>query len=87
MKFKTVLTLIIIFLILVIFAQNTQVVEVKIFFWKISMSRIILLPAILLSGFILGYIAAKLNRRSVMQDKLRKCREESSPAGQVHDDK
>jgi len=38
--------------------QNTEVVTLQLFFWKISMSRIILLALTLLIGFGLGYAVA-----------------------------
>ncbi len=71
MKFKTIVVLAIIVLIVIIFIQNTEVVEFKIFFWKLQMSRIILMPGILLVGFIIGYITAKINRRNLMKAKMK----------------
>lgn len=82
MKFKTIMALIIIVLVAVIFIQNTEVVEFKLYFWKIQMSRIILLPAVLLAGFILGYIIAKVNRRHIFKEKMQKMNE-SVPYEQV----
>ncbi len=58
MKTKTVIILILIILFLILLAQNTEVVDFKIYFWKISMSRIIIYPGILITGFIIGYITA-----------------------------
>ena len=46
-------------LLFIILLQNTDVITVKFVFWKISMSRIILLPLVLLIGFIAGFIAGK----------------------------
>jgi uncharacterized integral membrane protein len=43
----------------VILLQNTQVVEMQILFWNVSMSRIILLPLIFLSGLAIGYFWGK----------------------------
>lgn len=63
MKAKTVIILFLIFLFLVILLQNTEVVDFNIYFWKISMSRIILLPFILIMGFIIGFITAKIHRK------------------------
>jgi uncharacterized integral membrane protein len=63
MKVKTIIILILIFLFLIILLQNTEVVGFRIYFWKISMSRIILLPAILVTGFIIGFITAKIHRK------------------------
>ncbi|MDD4294303.1 MAG: LapA family protein [Candidatus Omnitrophica bacterium] len=46
-------------LILIFFLQNTQVVTIRILFWQISMSRIILLGITLLVGMVLGFFVAK----------------------------
>jgi len=78
MKFKTIVVLAIIVLIVIIFIQNTEVVEFKIFFWKLQMSRIILMPGILLTGFIIGYITAKINRRQLMKTKMKKNQDSTS---------
>ncbi len=42
--------------ILVFILQNTEVVTVNFFFWKLEMSRVILILVLLLVGFLLGYI-------------------------------
>lgn len=55
MKPKNVFILIIVILFLIVILQNTEVVTLQLFFWKISMSRIILLALTLLIGFGLGY--------------------------------
>ena len=46
-------------LILVVLLQNTQVVSVRFLFWKLSMSRIILLPLFMLVGFVVGFFVGK----------------------------
>lgn len=71
MKFKTIIVLIIFILVLVIFIQNTEVVEFKVYFWNLQMSRIILYPGILILGFIIGYIVAKINRHKIYKEKLK----------------
>ena len=62
MKIKTYLILTILLLVIIVFVQNTEVVDFKIYFWEISISRIILLPALLVIGFVVGYITAKIHR-------------------------
>lgn len=59
MKFKTIVILAIIILFVIVLLQNTQVTDFKIFFWKFSMSRIILYPLILIIGIIIGFVGAK----------------------------
>ena len=58
MKTKTIIILVLIALFLIILIQNTQVVEVQIFFWKMAMSRIIIIPLLLIMGFVIGYLVA-----------------------------
>jgi len=57
-KTKTIIILVLIALFLIILIQNTQVVEVQIFFWKMAMSRIIIIPLLLIMGFVIGYLVA-----------------------------
>jgi uncharacterized integral membrane protein len=59
-KPKTIVWFAIVVLILIIFFQNTQVVSFRIFFWKISMSQIILIPLTMIIGLVLGYVIGKL---------------------------
>ena len=59
-KPKTIVASVIIILLLIIFFQNTQVVSFRIFFWKISMSQIILIPLTMIIGLALGYVIGKL---------------------------
>ncbi|HUU52606.1 MAG TPA: LapA family protein [Candidatus Heimdallarchaeota archaeon] len=63
MKQKTIIILILIVLAFVILIQNTQVVEVQIFFWKIAMSRIIMIAFMLIVGFALGYLVAMTKKK------------------------
>jgi uncharacterized integral membrane protein len=63
MKPKTIIILLLLLLSLVILIQNTQVVTLHVFFWHITMSRILLIPILILVGFIIGYLAAMLRKR------------------------
>jgi len=63
MKPKTIIILILIILSLIIAIQNIEVVDLQLLFWKISMSRIIFMVFLLLVGFILGYLVAKLVKK------------------------
>lgn len=53
------LVVFLIILALIILSQNTQVVTVHVLFWDLSMSRIILIPFLLLVGFIIGFFVGK----------------------------
>lgn len=63
MKPKTIILLILLLLCLVILIQNTEVVTLQVFFWQIAMSRILLIPVLLLIGFVIGYLAAALRKQ------------------------
>ncbi len=57
-KFIAVLVLIALFLIILI--QNIQPVTLRLFFWKVGMSQIILIPLTMAIGFVVGFIVAKV---------------------------
>lgn len=44
--------------------QNTRVVEVRFLFWKLEMSRALMMFAILGTGAAVGWLLATLRRRS-----------------------
>jgi len=56
---RTKLTVILVLtgVVLLFTLQNTQVVEVQFLFWKLSMSRVLLIFLLLAVGAILGWVA------------------------------
>jgi uncharacterized integral membrane protein len=62
MKPKIVLVIVLLALLLLVLFQNTQEVIFRIFFWKISMSQVILVPLAVFLGFLFGYFVAKAER-------------------------
>jgi len=60
MRSKLIVVLVLIALFLIILIQNTQVVTLRLFFWKVGMSQIILLPLSVAIGFVIGFIVAKV---------------------------
>ena len=63
MKTKVILALVLAVIIVIILIQNTQVVTFRFFFWKISMSQIILVPFAMFIGFLIGFLLAKATGR------------------------
>jgi uncharacterized integral membrane protein len=59
MKTKVLIVLVLIALLAIILFQNTQEVVFRIFFWKIAMSQVILVPLAVVVGFLFGYFIAK----------------------------
>jgi uncharacterized integral membrane protein len=57
-KFIVVLVLIALFLIILI--QNIQPVTLRLFFWKVGMSQIILIPLTMAIGFVVGFVVSKV---------------------------
>jgi uncharacterized integral membrane protein len=77
MKRKLITAAVIVILILILLLQNyqvvTEVVTVRLYFWEISVSQIILIPLTMMVGFVLGFIVAKLtgkNRKIKGKDNL-----------------
>ncbi|MFH1846477.1 MAG: lipopolysaccharide assembly protein LapA domain-containing protein [Candidatus Omnitrophota bacterium] len=62
MKPKNIALVILGVLVLIVLLQNTQVVSVRLLFWELSMSRIILLPLILSIGFIIGVFVGRRSK-------------------------
>ncbi|HLF18362.1 MAG TPA: LapA family protein [Candidatus Omnitrophota bacterium] len=58
-KTKGVFIGIILMLPIILLLQNTQVVTVRFLFWQISMSQIILIPLVLVIGFVVGFLIGK----------------------------
>ena len=64
-KFKTVVIAVVLVLVLVLILQNTQSVETKFLFAKITMPRAFLLMLTFLFGFIAGLLATlRFERKS-----------------------
>ena len=63
MNQKNIIILILIVLAFVVLIQNTQVVEVQMFFWKFAMSRIIMIAFLLIVGFVIGYLVGKAQKK------------------------
>jgi uncharacterized integral membrane protein len=59
-KAKFIITAILAVLFGVLLMQNSQVVSLKLLFWEISMSRIIFFPVLVLIGFVVGFVVAKM---------------------------
>jgi len=70
-KPKTIVVLVLVALFVIILIQNTQVVSLRLFFWKLSLSQIILIPSTILIGFVFGYIVVKITGNTHKKKKAR----------------
>lgn len=58
MKPKLIVILTAILLFLIVLTQNTYVITLRLFFWQISMSQVLLILFTIILGFAAGYITA-----------------------------
>jgi uncharacterized integral membrane protein len=63
MRPKMILLFVVIVLAVVLLLQNTGVTEFNLLFWDLQMSRAILVFIVLVIGFVLGFVVAKLTGR------------------------
>lgn len=59
MRLKIVFFVIVGALFLIVLLQNTRVVSLQLLFWEVSMSRIVLLPLVMVIGFIAGFFVGR----------------------------
>ena len=64
MRVKLVLAAGLALLLVILFAQNYQVVEVRFLFWELAMSRALMLLCVLAIGMVLGWLFTTLGRFS-----------------------
>ncbi len=60
---KIVVVGVLVVLLAILLAQNTQVVTYRFYFWTISVSQVILAPLLAAAGFLLGWLVAALKKR------------------------
>lgn len=70
MKTKTIILIVLGVLLAILFIQNTQVITYRLFFWKIAMSQVILVPVIFFLGFFAGYWLAHFGRRRTRRSTI-----------------
>ncbi|MCK4504953.1 MAG: LapA family protein [Candidatus Aegiribacteria sp.] len=57
MKLKQAAILFLVIVLVIIVVQNSNVADVHLLFWKVSMSMIILIFSVALIGFAIGYLS------------------------------
>ena len=60
-KLITVVVVAILFLIFLM--QNTQMVTLRLYFWKIAISQVVLILLVMLMGFVIGYVFKKWKKK------------------------
>jgi uncharacterized integral membrane protein len=72
---KQVVIAVIVLLLLIVLFQNTAVVTFSFLFWEFSISQILLIPLMLLVGFVVGMLTYSLIARKKRRDKASSDRE------------
>lgn len=67
MKFKTILALIFVALIVLFSIQNSQVIDVKFLFWKLSLSRVLIILGSFGIGILVGILVSM--KRTLLPSK------------------
>ena len=62
MNKKLIVILVLIGLALILIFQNTQSISLNFFFWSLVMPLVILVVTLFALGFVIGFLAAKLER-------------------------
>lgn len=62
MKFKTILAILFVILIIVFSLQNAEVTDVKFFLWKVSASRILIILGSFGVGVLVGFLISAKRR-------------------------
>ena len=76
-RVRTVVILVLVLLALVVIVQNTEVVSVRLLFWDLVMSRIILLALSIAMGVIIGFLVGRPWRRRDKTPRPKRTSEES----------
>ncbi len=64
---KQVIIAVVILLLIVVLLQNTAVVTFRFLFWQVAISQILLIPLMLLIGFVVGMLTYSLIARKKRQ--------------------
>lgn len=65
---KNIIIGIIVVLVLIILIQNTQVVILRLLFWKVRMSQIVLVPLTFILGFVIGYFSRTVKNKNKLKN-------------------
>jgi uncharacterized integral membrane protein len=60
---RIVLPMILALLFVIVLFQNTDVVTLRVLFWELGMSQVILIPGVMAIGFVLGYLVGRWTGR------------------------
>lgn len=61
---KVIAIVVVSILALIILLQNLQTVTFRLFFWKVEVSQLLLVLLMLIIGYILGFLTAKLTDKT-----------------------
>ncbi|MBU0712235.1 LapA family protein [bacterium] len=69
MKFKIILSLVVAALVVIFIVQNVAVVDIKFLFWKLSMSRSLMMFFLIIIGAVVGWFLKGASVRRQKEDQ------------------
>lgn len=69
-KLKLALAALLVGIVIVFTLQNTAVVEVRLLFWTLALSQVLLIFGLLVIGVLLGWLGSSLSRRQPPSRRL-----------------
>ena len=69
MKFKTILAVLIVIVIVIFSIQNVAVTDVKFLIWKLSMSRVLIIIGSFIIGILVGVLMSMRRKNISKQDQ------------------
>ncbi|MBU4203891.1 MAG: LapA family protein [Acidobacteria bacterium] len=69
-KPRQIIILILVILCLVILFQNMEMVTIRLLFWNISMSRILMMMFFLMTGFFIGFFTSRPRDRPFRRNRF-----------------
>ena len=70
MNFKTISALVLLGLFIIICIQNVEVIPIHFFFWKMEISKLLMLIITLIAGIFIGMLVSGYLKKSPKEEKM-----------------
>ncbi len=71
MKYKLISGAVLLVIILILIFQNTESIDIQLFFWTVSISRVLLMAVFFLFGAVIGWITNSYYRFMKTREKTK----------------
>ena len=62
-RIKSIAVILLAVIVLIVVVQNVETVTLRFLFWRLTLSRIVLLPLLFAAGFLTGSLVARLKQK------------------------